>query len=54
VEEENLKDLKQGHRYIIQGNYKIIYRIIGDEIFITDIFDWRQNPTKMKRSASKD
>jgi toxin ParE1/3/4 len=54
VEEENLKDLKQGHRYIIQGNYKIIYRIIGDEIFITDIFDWRQNPTKIKRSASKD
>ena len=54
VEEENLKDLKQGHRYIIQGNYKIIYRIIGDEIFITDIFDWRQNPTKLKRSASKD
>jgi plasmid stabilization system protein ParE len=53
-EEENLKDLHQGHRYIVHGNYKIIYRIIGSEIYITDIFDWRQDPTKMKRSVSKD
>jgi toxin ParE1/3/4 len=53
AEEENLQDLKQGHRYIVEGNYKIIYRIIGEEIFITDIFDWRQNPTKMKKSASR-
>ncbi|MEN9333245.1 MAG: hypothetical protein RLY35_425 [Bacteroidota bacterium] len=54
AEEENLKDLNQGHRYIVEGNYKIIYLIIGNEIYITDIFDWRQNPTKMKRMVSKD
>ncbi len=47
--EENLTELKQEHRYIVEGNYKIIYRIIDEEIFITDIFDCRQNPTKMKR-----
>jgi toxin ParE1/3/4 len=47
--EENLADLKQGHRYIVEGNYKIIYRLIDNEIYITDIFDCRQNPTKMKR-----
>ena len=47
--EENLKDLNQGHRYLVEGNYKIIYLIINDSIFITDIFDCRQNPKKMKK-----
>jgi plasmid stabilization system protein ParE len=47
--EENLKDLNQGHRYLVEGNYKIIYLIINDSIFITDIFDCRQNPEKMKK-----
>jgi plasmid stabilization system protein ParE len=50
--EENLIDLKQGHRYIVEGNYKIIYRLKDNEIYITDIFDCRQNPTKMKRHLS--
>lgn len=50
--EENLTELKQGHRYIVEGNYKIIYRIIDNEIYITDIFDCRQNPTKMKRNLT--
>lgn len=47
--EENLFELKQGHRYLVEGNYKIIYRIIGNEIYITDVFDCRQNPQKLKR-----
>jgi len=47
--EENLAELKQEHRYIVEGNYKIIYRVIDNQIYITDIFDCRQNPTKMKR-----
>jgi toxin ParE1/3/4 len=46
--EENLTELKQGHRYLVDGNYKIIYRLINDEIYIVDIFDCRQNPQKMK------
>ncbi len=50
--EENLTDLKQGHRYLVKGNYKIIYRVIDDNIYITDIFDCRQNPTKMKRGSN--
>jgi plasmid stabilization system protein ParE len=49
TEEENLIDLKQGHRYLVEGNYKIIYRVIDNDIYITDIFDCRQNPTKMKK-----
>lgn len=50
--EETLLELKQGHRYLVEGNYKIIYRIIQNEIYITDIFDCRQNPTKMKRDLA--
>lgn len=47
--EENLIDLGQGHRYIVVNNYKIIYRLIHQNIYITDIFDCRQNPQKMKK-----
>ena len=45
--EELLIDLKEGHRYIIRGNYKIIYKILNNKIYITDIFDVRQNPDKI-------
>ncbi|MDO5615595.1 MAG: type II toxin-antitoxin system RelE/ParE family toxin [Cruoricaptor ignavus] len=45
--EHHLEKLKQNHRYIVSGNYKIIYLIIENKIVITDIFDARQNPTKM-------
>jgi plasmid stabilization system protein ParE len=48
-EEDHLKDLGQGHRYVIVARfYKLIYLIIAPFIFITDIFDTRQDPDKMK------
>jgi plasmid stabilization system protein ParE len=47
--EEFLVELGLKHRRIVEGNYKIIYRIHDDTIYITDIFDTRQNPKKMKR-----
>jgi plasmid stabilization system protein ParE len=46
--EEYLEHLGQFHRRIIEGNYKIIYRIEGENIYVTDIFDSRQEPYKMK------
>ncbi len=46
--EEQLASLNLNHRYLVNGHYKIIYRIEGDTIYITDFFDSRQNPTKMK------
>jgi toxin ParE1/3/4 len=46
--EEYLDHLGQSHRRIIVGHYKIIYRIEGEIIYITDIFDTRQDPSKMK------
>ena len=46
--EPYLEHLSLGHRRLVEGNYKIIYRIIGEYIYITDVFDSRQNPDKMK------
>lgn len=46
--EELLSDLELGHRYLVSGNYKIIYRIKTETIYITDFFDTRQKPEKMR------
>lgn len=46
--EEYLDHLKKDYRRIFKGHFKIIYRIEGDEIFITDFFDTRQDPEKMQ------
>lgn len=43
-----LEHLELGHRRLIVGHYKIIYRVTNEEIYITDIFDSRQDPAKMK------
>ena len=46
--EEYLQHLGLSHRRLISVHYKIIYRIQGNIIFVTDIFDSRQDPDKMK------
>lgn len=54
--EFNLEKLKEGHRFLVKGNYKIIYKEVSEGILITDIFDSRQNPIKInnpKRKPSK-
>ncbi|WP_367892475.1 type II toxin-antitoxin system RelE/ParE family toxin [Marivirga harenae] len=38
-----------GHRYLISGHCKIFYDIIDDDILITDVFDKRQAPNKIKK-----
>ncbi|MBE0640280.1 MAG: type II toxin-antitoxin system RelE/ParE family toxin [Bacteroidales bacterium] len=43
-----LEHLGKSHRRLIIGHYKIIYRVYGEYIYITDIFDSRQDPDKMK------
>jgi plasmid stabilization system protein ParE len=45
--EMNLEHLAEGHRYLLKGNYKIIYKEIEEGILITDVFDTRQNPVKI-------
>tara|TARA_R110001592_G_scaffold89458_2_gene263112 strand:+ start:568 stop:867 length:300 start_codon:yes stop_codon:yes gene_type:complete len=46
--EAYLEHLNLEHRSIIEGHYKVVYRIEKKIIYITDIFDTRQNPKKMK------
>ncbi|WP_017730608.1 type II toxin-antitoxin system RelE/ParE family toxin [Nafulsella turpanensis] len=47
-EEELLRPLHQGHRYlIIEEHYKLIYLPEAENIYVTDIFDTRQHPDKM-------
>jgi toxin ParE1/3/4 len=36
------------YRYLIQGDYKIIYSIENEEVRINRVFDTRQNPKKLK------
>jgi plasmid stabilization system protein ParE len=45
---EHLVKLGLGHRKITEGNYKIVYRIEKNIIFITDIFDSRQDSNKQR------
>ena len=47
--EPGLEHLKENHRRIISKvYYKIVYKVEGDAVNITDIFDSRQDPSKMK------
>ena len=44
-----LQDRKFEYRYLVEGNYKIIYWIEDNYVKIASIFDCRQNPIKMKK-----
>jgi plasmid stabilization system protein ParE len=42
-----LEDLQQDHRYLIEKHWKIIYRLIEDVVYVTDVFDTRQDPSRL-------
>lgn len=46
--EPYLAKLQLGHRRLVEGNVKIIYRIEDRVIYVVDFFDSRDNPKKMK------
>lgn len=48
--EPMFEELDQEHRRIIIGHFKVVYRIIEehDTILVTDIFDSRQDPSRMR------
>ena len=39
---------KFNYRYLVEGNYKIIYWVEENHAKIASVFDCRQNPEKMK------
>lgn len=46
--QEFLSNQHKQYLYLIEGNYKVIYRIEEQVIYIIQIFDSRQDPNKMK------
>ena len=51
--EETLEQLEEGHRYLINKHYKIVYKQVKEGVLITDIFDTRQNPIKINNPDRK-
>lgn len=49
TKEELLADRKFEYRFLVVGNYKIIYWIEDNYIKIATVFDCRQNPEKIKK-----
>jgi plasmid stabilization system protein ParE len=46
--EDNIKIPGRRYRRVVVGDLKIIYYVTGKTIRVTDIFDSRQDPKKMK------
>lgn len=49
--EEILSYLHLDIRYLIHGNYKIVYWVDDNIITIATVFDCRQNPKKLKNTV---
>jgi toxin ParE1/3/4 len=45
--EDNEKFQGAGFRYLVQGNFKILYKIEEDDIVILSVFHTMQHPDKM-------
>ena len=48
TDEPFLKAIGQQSKFVLEGNYKIIYQIQANQIFVTDVFHVKQNPQKIK------
>ncbi len=46
--EELLINRKNEYRYLVEGNYKIIYWVEDKYIKIASVFDTRQNPKRLE------
>ena len=51
--EKTLEQLNEGHRYLVEGNYKIVYKLVTEGVLITDVFDTRQDPKKINDKNRK-
>ena len=46
IEYQNISAILRSD-YLVNGNYKLIYRVSHNEVIINDVFDARQNPAKI-------
>jgi len=51
--EKSLEQLSEGHRYLVSGNYKVIYKKVKEGVLITDVFDTRQDPLEINDPKRK-
>jgi toxin ParE1/3/4 len=51
--EETLIQLEEGHRYLVNNNYKIVYKKVKEGVLITDVFDTHQDPIKINNPKRK-
>jgi len=50
TKEELLLHLAKEYRYLVEGNYKILYTFQENKVIIAAIFDTRQEPKKLQES----
>lgn len=48
-EEQFLKENGIKARYIVMGRYKIIYHLKDSTVYVTDVFNCSQHPSKMEK-----
>ncbi|MDO8965979.1 type II toxin-antitoxin system RelE/ParE family toxin [Algoriphagus sp.] len=48
--EQALLNRKEQVRYLVEGNFKILYFLRDGMVIISDVFDTRQSPKRLKRS----
>ncbi len=46
--EPKLARLGLGYRGLLLGRFKVIYYVSGEEVHITDFFDTKQHPSRMR------
>ena len=51
--EESLTAYPQGFRYLVEGNYKIVYYTTENTTIIVLVFDCRRDPAKLRKSILK-
>ena len=45
---EELISSSKTYRYVVEGDYKLIYSFSSGIVYVHTVFDCRQNPVKMK------
>ena len=51
--EETLADRDEGFRYLVEGNYKIVYYAAGEMVYVVTVFDCRRDPAGMRGEVPK-
>ncbi|GAA0891707.1 hypothetical protein GCM10009122_13860 [Fulvivirga kasyanovii] len=46
---EELRNLNQGHRFVLEGDYKIIYLQEGETVYVIDIFNMGKHPENIRK-----